>query len=123
QLCSAGLGHLAGDSSARVFTVGSKGCSMPSIDLALASVYWPTTTRSAATVPEVPVFRGPEAVQLVECQAIAGKPRLGPGLNHFVDLPDAISRFLLGKLLACWLAFLQEVLFPEGPAAEHAAGS
>src|SRR5579883_932039 len=72
-------------------------------------------------VAEEPAFGGPDAVQVFERQAVALEPRRRLGFHDLVDLADAVGRLAASEALAGRGAFLEEVFFPERPAAQHAA--
>src|ERR1041385_1124707 len=79
--------------------------------------------RAAAPVAEEPTLIGVHVADVVHRQAVALEPRHALAHDDVVDLLDAVDRFRRGPLFARLLAILEEVLFPERPAAEDAAGA
>src|SRR5581483_8184675 len=76
-----------------------------------------------AAIAEVPTLRSAHRVQLLHRQAVTCKPRLGPAFDDLIDLPDAVRGFAAREAFAGRRSILLEILLPESPTAQHAAGS
>src|SRR5208283_4342479 len=74
-------------------------------------------------VSRVPALGGPDRGQLILAESVAGKPGCCMRANQGIDFGQPLSRGRRGELAARTGTLLEEVLLPEGPAAEDARGS